>query len=102
MNQLINQSINRRGKTNEWAGWAKSGAGKLVGNEQMQAEGKAQQLHGEAQQESAKTKERTKGTFEELGGSAKKNVGNLIGNEQMQAEGKAKETKGDVRKDVNK
>ena len=38
------------GLTNEAIGNAKQGVGKVIGNEQMQAEGKLQEIKGEGQQ----------------------------------------------------
>lgn len=45
-----------RGLGNEAMGNVKQGVGKMIGNEQMQAEGKAQELKGEAQQAKGKVK----------------------------------------------
>ncbi|HVH46478.1 MAG TPA: CsbD family protein [Labilithrix sp.] len=82
-------------------GKIKQGVGKVIGNEQMQAEGKAKELKGEAREESAKAAERTKGKVEEVAGAIKNRVGAVIDNEQMQAEGKAKELKGEARQKAN-
>lgn len=90
-----------KGAAEEALGNVKQGAGSLIGNEQMQAEGKATELKGEARQEGAKAAERTEGAVEEIGGNIKQGVGNLIGNEQMQAEGKATELKGETRQKAN-
>jgi uncharacterized protein YjbJ (UPF0337 family) len=90
------------GAAEELGGKIKNAAGKLIGNEQMEAEGKGKELHGKAQQESAKAGERAKGAFEEATGAIKNRVGAVIGNEQMQAEGKARELKGDARQKANK
>lgn len=49
-----------KGYANEAAGKAKQGVGKMVGSEQMQAEGAAQELKGEGQQAVGKTKEAIK------------------------------------------
>ena len=82
-------------------GKIKEGIGKVLGNEQMQAEGRAKELKGEAREESAKAGERTKGKVEEVTGAIKNRVGAVIDNEQMQAEGKAKELKGEARQKAN-
>ncbi len=89
------------GALEEAGGNIKQGVGNLIGNEQMQAEGKATELKGEARQEAAKASERAEGALEEAGGNIKQGVGNLIGNEQMEAEGKATEIKGEVRQKAN-
>ncbi len=90
-----------KGAAEEVGGNVKQGVGNLIGNEQMQAEGKATELKGEARQEGAKASERAEGAAEEVGGNIKQSVGNLIGNEQMQAEGKATELKGEARQKAN-
>jgi uncharacterized protein YjbJ (UPF0337 family) len=99
---MSNQSDRAAGAVNEAGGAIKKGVGKLIGNEQMEAEGRATELKGEAQQGAAKSAERVKGSLEEAGGAIKKGVGKLIGNEQMEAEGKAKELKGEARQKLNK
>ena len=90
-----------KGKLQEIGGSLKAGLGNLTGNEQMEAEGNAQKLGGEARQEAAKTAGQAKGAAEELGGNLKQGVGSLLGNEQMEAEGKAKELKGEARQKAN-
>jgi uncharacterized protein YjbJ (UPF0337 family) len=82
-------------------GKIKQGVGKVIGNEQMEAEGKAKELKGEAREEAAKGAERTKGKVEEVKGAVKNRVGAVIDNEQMQAEGKAEELKGEARQKAN-
>lgn len=90
------------GVAEQVGGKIKQGVGKVIGNEQMQAEGKAKELKGEAREESAKAGERTKGALEKAAGAVKNRVGAVIDNEQMQAEGKAKELKGEARQKVNR
>lgn len=90
------------GKVQEIAGSLKKGVGRLIGNEQMEAEGKAKEMMGQAHQEKAKAGQRVKGAVEELTGSVKKHVGKVIDNEQMEAEGKAKEMTGQVRQKINR
>ena len=89
------------GVTQKGVGAVKEAVGKAIGNEQMQAEGKAKELKGEAREESAKAGERTKGAVEEATGAIKNRVGAVIDNEQMQAEGKAEELKGEARQKAN-
>ena len=91
-----------KGKAEEIKGAVKEGVGDLIDNEQMQAEGHAGKVKGQARQEVAKAGERVKGVGEELGGKLKGAVGDLIDNEQMQAEGKAKELKGTGRQKANR
>src|SRR6476469_6466554 len=48
---MSNASTRSEGKGEELGGKIKAGVGKLIGNEQMEAEGRAQELEGEARQE---------------------------------------------------
>ena len=89
------------GAAEELGGKVKKGVGDLIGNQQMEAEGRATELKGEAKQEAAKAAERVKGSVQEAGGKIKKGVGKLIENEQMEAEGRAKELKGQARQKAN-
>ena len=82
-------------------GKIKAGVGRILGNERMEAEGRATELKGQAKQEAAKVAERVKGKVEEMAGAAKGKIGDVIDNEQMQAEGKATELKGEVRQKAN-
>ncbi|WP_434042992.1 MULTISPECIES: CsbD family protein [Sorangium] len=79
----------------------KKGLGKLLGDEQLEAEGRAKEVRGKVQQEDAKADERAKGALEEAAGAIKNRVGKLIDNEQMAAEGKAKELQGENRQKAN-
>ena len=86
----------------EIGGKLKAGVGKLVGNEQMQAEGKAHELRGKAKQEAAKAAERAKGKGQEVVGTLKGGVGAAIGNERLEAEGRVQELEGDARQAANR
>jgi len=91
-----------KGKAEEVAGSIKKTVGKVIGNEQMEAEGKAKELKGEARQEAAKAAERLKGHGEQIKGTVKEKLGDVLDDEQMEAEGKAKRLEGEARVDVNK
>lgn len=82
------------GRVKENTGWA-------MGNERMEAEGKAQYAKGVAEVEAAKTKERAKGTGEQMKGELKETAGKVLGNEQWEAEGKGEKLMGDARKAAN-
>jgi len=75
------------GRADEFKGSVKEAAGKALGNEQWQAEGKADQLKGKSERETA-------GMKNEGMGSVKKGVGKLTGNEQMEMEGEAQKLEG--------
>ncbi|PDV97914.1 CsbD family protein [Candidatus Chloroploca asiatica] len=91
-----------KGKAEEIKGAVKATVGNVVHNEQLEAEGHADQVEGQARQNRAKTEERVKGTGEELKGETKDAVGGLIGDDHMKAEGKAEAQKGKARQNVNK
>ena len=99
---MSNASKRAEGKAEEIGGIIKKNIGKLIGNDQMEAEGVVKEEKGEAKQEAAKAAERTKGKVEEIVGAVKNRVGALIDNEEMQVEGRAKELKGEARQKANK
>lgn len=102
MSCMSNTSTRNEGKGEEIGGKIKAGVGKLIGNEQMEAEGKAHELKGKAKQEAAKGAERTKGKVQEAVGATKNRVGAVLGNEEMEAEGRAKELEGEARQALNR
>ena len=87
---MSNASKRGEGIAEEIGGKLRGAIGRMLGNQQMQAEGKARELEGKAKQESAKAAERTKGKVEEIVGAVKNRVGAVIDDDEMQAEGKAK------------
>lgn len=99
---MSNSGKRVEGAAEELGGKIKGAVGSVVGNEQMEAEGKATELKGQAKQEAAKAAERGKGAVEEVVGSVKNKVGTVLDNEQLEAEGKAKEIKGQVRQETNR
>jgi uncharacterized protein YjbJ (UPF0337 family) len=56
---MSNSSKRAEGAAEELGGKIKKGIGKIIGNEQMQAEGIVKEKKGEAKQEAAKAAERT-------------------------------------------
>jgi uncharacterized protein YjbJ (UPF0337 family) len=75
------------GRVTEMKGAVKEAAGKALGNEQWQLEGKAEKLRG-------KTEREMQGMKDEAVGSFKKGAGKMLGNEQMQMEGEGERIKG--------
>jgi uncharacterized protein YjbJ (UPF0337 family) len=90
------------GAVEELGGKIKAGVGKLIGNEQMELEGRAKQMKGVAKQEGAKAVERGKGKIDELVGRAKDAAGDLIDDEDLEAEGRAQEELGRARQELNR
>lgn len=99
---MSNAGKRTEGKGEEIGGKIKAGVGKLIGNEQMQAEGQAHAAKGKAKQEAAKGAERAKGKIQEAVGSAKGALGDALDNEQMEAEGRAKKLEGQARQAANR
>jgi uncharacterized protein YjbJ (UPF0337 family) len=99
---MSNASNRGEGKAEEIGGKIKGAIGAAIGDEQMEAEGRAKELKGAAQKEQAKAAERGKGKVEEVVGAVKNRVGAVVDDEQMQAEGKAKELKGEARQVANR
>ena len=83
------------------AGAVKEKTGDLINNEQMEVEGKAQHLKGEAKMAVAKAEEHAAGTATKAKGKLRQAVGNLIDDEGMQAEGKVEELKGEAKRKAN-
>jgi len=89
------------GVADKVAGNIKKNVGKAIDNEQMQAEGAARELHGEAQVAAARAQESAGGKVDEVVGAVKRRVGEAIDNEQMQVEGAARELKGKARQAIS-
>jgi len=106
--KTINMSANNNepskisGDTKYYQGAAKESLGKAIGNEQMQAEGKATKAEGEGEYKAAQLKGQAEGYKDQTTGGVKETVGKTIGNEQMQAEGKVKKNAGEAHKNINK
>lgn len=90
-----------KGKLDEVVGNIKQGVGNAFGNEQMEAEGRAQELGGESRQDFAKGVGKVKGMAEEAKGNLKQGLGDMTDNERLQAEGTADELKGEGRQRFN-
>jgi uncharacterized protein YjbJ (UPF0337 family) len=59
-----------KGYANEAAGKVKQGVGRVIGNEQMEAEGIAQEARGEGQKAVGKVKETIKGVADKVADKA--------------------------------
>lgn len=79
------------GRMDELKGSVKSAAGKVTGNDRMEAEGKAQKTAGKAARE-------TEGAVDQVGGNVKMAAGKLVGNKRLQAEGQADDLKGTIKR----
>ncbi|KAI8906500.1 hypothetical protein PhCBS80983_g00984 [Powellomyces hirtus] len=90
------------GTADKVAGSAKDTLGSVTGNHSLQAEGKAQNAHGTAEDEAKKGQNRAEATGEGITGWAKQTLGALTGNDQREAEGRADRAKADVKSSLNK
>jgi uncharacterized protein YjbJ (UPF0337 family) len=99
---MSNESQKGEGKAQQLGGKIKAGIGRIVGDDVMEAEGRAKEAEGVAREEGAKAAERAKGAVEKAVGAVKNRVGHVIDNEKMAAEGKIKELKGEARERHNR
>jgi uncharacterized protein YjbJ (UPF0337 family) len=100
--QMSNAIKRGEAAVEEIGGKIKGAVGKLVGNDRMEAEGRAHEFRGKAKKEAAKGAERAKGKVEEVVGTVKNRVGAVINDGRMEARGKAKELKGEARQRANR
>jgi uncharacterized protein YjbJ (UPF0337 family) len=75
------------GKGKELKGGLKEGAGKLLGNEELEAKGRAEKTAG-------RTRRRAGGAAKEVVGTAKAGAGKLTRNKDLELEGKAQRETG--------
>jgi uncharacterized protein YjbJ (UPF0337 family) len=99
---MSNIDRKNEGKLEQVGGKIKGSVGAAVGSERLRAEGRAQELRGEARKESAKAAERTEGALQELGGKIRNRIGALFGHRRVQAEGRADEIRGERRQIENR
>jgi uncharacterized protein YjbJ (UPF0337 family) len=76
-------------RTDELKGNIKQGVGKVTGDEEMEAEGRAEH-------DTAKASREIKGAANQIKGSVKEGVGKATGDEAMRARGTADRLKGDA------
>jgi uncharacterized protein YjbJ (UPF0337 family) len=100
----MNQNALKRneGAAQKLGGKIRRGIGKLIDDEQMEAEGALKEARGRDKEESAKSAERAKGNVERVTGAVKHRAGAVIDDEKMQAEGKLRELKGKARHKANR
>ncbi len=90
-----------RGRSQVIAGNVKQGFGKLIGNQQLEAEGAAEVIEGEANEAAAKLSERVGGAAQELSGTLKQVAGDLIASPGLAAEGHTEINAGKQRQKAN-
>jgi len=89
------------GAAEELKGKVKKGFGRVTGDDDMEAEGRAEEVFGRGKQEAAKGVERAKGRGEEILGAVKKHIGRALGNRKTEAQGQAHQAKGRARQKLN-
>jgi uncharacterized protein YjbJ (UPF0337 family) len=90
------------GRAEQIGGTLKEGAGKLIGDRQMEAEGAAKRERGEAREKAGKAGERTAGAVQEAVGTVKNRVAHVLGADGAATEGKEDELEGQRRRDENR
>jgi uncharacterized protein YjbJ (UPF0337 family) len=98
---MSNTSKRAKGAAKEHGGKIQKKVGRAVGSERMEAEGRARELEGRDEKESAKARERLKGAVEETAGEIQRRAGKLLDDEVMEGKGLARRTTGQVRKKAN-
>jgi uncharacterized protein YjbJ (UPF0337 family) len=78
-------------RMDELKGNIKEGAGKLTGDEEMQAE-------GQTEHDTAKAKREVKGAGNTVKGNVEEGLGKVTGDEEMRARGEADRIKGDTQR----
>jgi uncharacterized protein YjbJ (UPF0337 family) len=86
---MRNDSKRVEGVAEELGGKIRGGFGKLIGNKQMEASGKACELEGAAKQQAAKAAECVQGKMVKFVGAVKYRVGAMIENEHPRIESRA-------------
>ena len=76
-------------RVDEAKGSIKQGLGKVTGNQEMQAEGKAER-------DSAVASRQVKGAANQIKGKVEEGLGKVTGNDEMQDRGAADRIKGDI------
>lgn len=97
-------------------GGFKKAVGRLIGNEELEAKGRAEELEGQARIRASDRKDmladkvtevvqgadtvlqKVEGTVEQVVGAAAGTVGDILQNPKMKADGKAKEKSGQLRR----
>lgn len=77
------------GRANEIKGGLKEAAGKLTGDEGLEAEGATQKAAGKAER-------KTSGAYHEVKGSIRSGVGDMIDSPTLEAEGEAEKLGGKI------
>jgi uncharacterized protein YjbJ (UPF0337 family) len=99
---MKNASKRASGTAKELHGKVKKTVGRLVGSERLQAEGRARELAGRDEKETAKARERVKGAVEEVAGRVQSAAGDLIDDPETQARGRFRNVKGKARQAANR
>jgi uncharacterized protein YjbJ (UPF0337 family) len=89
-----------KGAAKQLGGKAERTLGRAVGNERMEARGRARELEGKVEKERAKTRARVAGKIEEALGSAERKVAPAA-EAAVKAHGSLKRAKGRLRQKLN-
>jgi len=86
--------------TDQVEGRVKEGVGTVIGDDQLKAEGRAQETKGAVHGAVDSVKHRVGGTVQVATGKVKQFAGGVTGDDQLQAEGESQELLGRVRNAV--
>eukprot|EP01089_Gocevia_fonbrunei_P020095 TRINITY_DN7356_c0_g1_i1.p2 TRINITY_DN7356_c0_g1~~TRINITY_DN7356_c0_g1_i1.p2 ORF type:complete len:111 (+),score=43.04 TRINITY_DN7356_c0_g1_i1:46-333(+) len=89
------------GYTDQAIGAVKENVGYVLGNEQMEAEGKLQRVKGNAEVEGVKAENRVEGTVDQVTGAMKEAAGKVTGNKETEFKGKLEKEQGKAKKAAN-
>jgi len=90
-----------RGLAKEYAGKVQKRAGRLLGSERTEADGRALELAGRSERTRAEAKERAKGRIQEVAGRVQEKVGRTIGDDETEVKGTLRRAKGRIRRKAN-
>lgn len=99
---MKNASKRASGTAKELHGKVKRAVGKMVGSKRLQAEGRARELAGRDEKETAKAMERVKGAVEEVTGRIQGAAGDLIDDRETHVRGRFRQAKGKARQAANR
>ena len=99
---MSNVTKRTKGAAKELGGKIVKKVGQAVGSDRLEAEGRASELEGRDEKESAKARERIKGAVEETAGEIQRRAGQIIDDDVMEGKGLARKTTGRVRKEANR
>jgi len=97
-----NATRRSKGAAKELGGKVERKVGRAVGSERMAVRGRARELEGRDEKESAKARERVKGKVEEAVGAVQRGAGRLLDDDETRARGALRNARGKLRQKANR